>query len=145
MPSTSQSVTIRRPPSEVFAYLADAENDARWRPSVVEIRRVDGKGLGARYHPVLRGPGGRPVPADIVIDDYRPDSRIGFRTVTGPVRPTGRYDIAPAGDGSSSVTLVLDAELRGVKRLMGGMVEKSMASEVAALARLKEVLESTST
>lgn len=140
MPTKSMSVTVTRRPSEVFAFLADAENDARWRPSVLEIRRVDGRGLGARYHQVLKGPGRRPIDADILVDDFEPDTRIGFKTTTGPVRPSGRYDITPAGAGSN-VTLTLNAELRGAKRLMSGMVAKSMAAEVAALTKLKEVLE----
>jgi uncharacterized protein YndB with AHSA1/START domain len=134
------SVDINRSPSEVFDFLADAENDARWRPSVIEVRRVEGSGVGARYHQMLRGPGGRSVAADIVVDELRPPSRIGFHTVSGPVRPTGHYDIAPAGTGST-VTLTLEAQLSGIKRLMSSMVEKSMASEVDALTALKQVLE----
>ena len=41
-------VVIARPPGEVFAYLADAENDRAWRPAVLDIERVSGHGAGTR-------------------------------------------------------------------------------------------------
>jgi len=32
MPRAEHSTVVRRPPSEVFAFLANAENDPQWRP-----------------------------------------------------------------------------------------------------------------
>lgn len=142
MPEASNTTTISRPVDEVFAFLADAENDKRWRQSVVEITRTAGTGVGTTYRQVVSGPGGRRVDADLEITEFVPDQRIAFKTTTGPVRPTGSYDLRDH-DGHTEVTFRLAAKLTGPKRLMSPMVSKTMASEVAALAELKRVLETS--
>ena len=136
----SNEVVVERPAAEVFAFLADPENDPRWRPGVLDIARVDGDGDGVRYRQGVRGPGGRRVAADIEVTTREPERLIAFRTTTGPVRPQGRYELRPEGAGTR-VRFALEAELRGVKRLMAPMVRRTMAAEVGALAELKQVVE----
>ena len=99
MPHASKEVVVDRPPDVVFAFLANAENDLRWRPSVLDIKRVSGDGAGTVYEQGVKGPGGRRVATDIEVTDYRPNEVIAFRTLKGPVRPTGRYELSPDGDG----------------------------------------------
>jgi uncharacterized protein YndB with AHSA1/START domain len=140
MPEASNETMIAQPPEVVFAYLANAENDAEWRPAVIEIARAHGDGVGTRYRQVVGGPGGRRIDADIEITEYEPDRRLAFRTVAGPVRPTGTYELDPA-DGGTRVRFTLRADLTGPKRLMAPMVRKAMASEVANLENLKRKLE----
>lgn len=140
MPEAANEIVIERPLGEVFAFLADAENDARWRAGVLDIKRESGSGVGSRYRQGVKGPGGRRVAADIEITEYEPERVIGFRATTGPVRPHGRYTLA-AADGGTRVRFELEARLGGLKRLMAPMVQKTMTSEVAGLAELKRVLE----
>lgn len=140
MAAAENTVTIARPRDAVFAFLSNAENDARWRPGVLDIARVSGEGAGARYAQGVKGPFGRRIAADIEITECRPNELIAFRTLSGPVRPQGRYELADAGDGTR-VRLVLEAELPGAKKLIGPMVAKSMRNEVGALANLKSELE----
>ena len=138
----SNEVVIERPPAEVFAFLADAENDPAWRPGVLDIARVsgDGPGAGARYRQGVKGPGGRRIDADIETTAYEPNRLIGFRATAGPVRPEGRYELAPA-DGGTRVRFSLAAELRGLKVAMAPAVRRTMAGEVGRLENLKRVLE----
>jgi uncharacterized protein YndB with AHSA1/START domain len=135
-------VLVERPPGEVFAFLADAENDPAWRPGVLDIARVsgDGPGAGARYRQGVRGPGGRRIDADVETTAYEPDRLIGFRATAGPVRPEGRYELAPA-DGGTRVRFALAAELRGLKVAMAPALRRTMAGEVGHLENLKRVLE----
>jgi len=140
VPSAENTVTINRPLHEVFAFVADKENDPRWRPGVVEIERVSGEGAGAKYRQVMKGPGGRPIPADFEITGYEPGKRFTFRATAGPVRPEGSFDFVEEG-GATRVTFKLDAELKGMKKLMAPMVGKSMRNEVQSLERLKQILE----
>jgi uncharacterized protein YndB with AHSA1/START domain len=141
MPEESNTITIARPVSDVFAFLADAENDMQWRGGVIEITRTSGRGVGTTYRQIVAGPGGRRIDADVEITEFVPDQRIAFRTTKGPVRPTGSYDVQAREDGTM-VTFRLAATLGGVKKLMAPMVAKTMKSEVAALTELKRVLES---
>jgi carbon monoxide dehydrogenase subunit G len=53
VPNAQNSVTINKPMGEVFAFLADGENEKQWRPGVKEIRReaahrVSAPSIGSR-------------------------------------------------------------------------------------------------
>jgi carbon monoxide dehydrogenase subunit G len=136
VPGASNEVVVDRPAADVFAFLGNAENDAKWRPGVIAITRES----ETTYRQSVKGPGGRSISADVEITDSRPNELIAFRATSGPVRPRGRYVLSPEGDGTR-VRFELEAELGGLKRLMAPMVQKTMNSEVAALANLKRVLE----
>ena len=143
MAQATRTVTIDRPVDAVFAFVADGETAPRWRAGVLDIKRLsgDGLGVGTRYAQGVRGPMGRRVAADYEVTAFEPNRRIEFLTIAGPVRPRGRYDLEPAGDGTH-VTFSLEAELTGLRAfLMGGMVQRTMDAEVQALDRLKRVLE----
>jgi uncharacterized membrane protein len=141
VPSASHSVTINRSASEVFAFVADGENAPRWRSGVLDIQRVSGQGVGAVYRQGVRGPAGRRIAADYEVTAYEPDRLMAFKTIGGPVRPTGEFRLQEA-DVATTLTLSLQADLAGVKRLfMSGMVQKSMDAEVAAIDNIKRLLE----
>ena len=141
MPSASNTVTIRRPIADVFAYVADGLNGPKWRPSILDIAHASGDGLGAVYRQGVRGPGGRRIDADYEITGWVPPTRLAFRAIAGPVRPTGEYRLTES-DGATTITFALDAQLGGLKKLlMGGAVQSTMDAEVASLAKLKAVLE----
>jgi len=89
----------------------------------------------------VRGPGGRRIDADYTVTGFEPNRVIAFRATAGPVRPEGEFRFEGAGQGTR-VTFALSAELSGWKRLvMARAVQSTMDAEVAALDRLKEVLE----
>ena len=142
MPDARHEVTIRRPATEVFAFVADGLNGPKWRSGILDIAHVSGSGVGANYKQGVRGPGGRRVEADYEITAYQPNTRLAFRTIAGPVRPTGEYTFEEV-DGGTRLAFALHAELSGIKKLlMSGAVQKTMDSEVAATERLKTVMES---
>jgi uncharacterized membrane protein len=141
MSSAENSIVVDRPRSEVFAFVADHENDPKWRPGVLDIKRASGEGLGAVYTQGVAGPMGKRVDADFEVTAYQPDTVIAFRTLAGPVRPEGSYRFEDA-DSGTSVTFSLNANLHGAQKLLAPMVGKSMRKQVAALSDLKRVLES---
>jgi len=141
VPSASHSVTINRSASALFAFVADGENAPRWRSGVLDIQRVSGHGVGAVYRQGVRGPAGRRITADYEVTAYQPDRLMAFKTIAGPVRPTGEFRLQEAG-GVTTLTLLLQADLAGVKRLfMSGMVQKTVDAEVAAIDNVKRLLE----
>jgi carbon monoxide dehydrogenase subunit G len=140
MAEAEQEITIDRPREDVFNFLADAENDAAWRPGVLDITHTSGSGAGARYRQGVKGPFGRRIPADIEITEFKPSELIAFRTLSGPIRPTGRYELAEV-DAGTRVRFALEAELKGLQKLMAPMVKKSMGNQVGALVKLKQALE----
>lgn len=140
MSAAEHTVTIRRSPADVFAFVADGETAPQWRPGVVDVAHVSGDGVGAVYRQGVKGPFGRRVAADYEITGYEPGRLLAFRATAGPVRPEGRYEFA-ADDGGTRVRFSLRCELSGVKRLIAPGVAKSMRAEVESLERLRAVLE----
>ncbi len=141
MPSTENSIVVNRRRSEVFAFVADHENDPKWRPGVADIARASGEGQGAVYRQGVKGPMGRRIDADFEVTAYQEGSHLAFRTLGGPVQPEGSYVFEDA-NGGTRVTFSLSAKLRGPQKLMAPMVAKSMRTQVDALRNLKRVLES---
>ncbi|HJP89443.1 MAG TPA: SRPBCC family protein [Candidatus Limnocylindrales bacterium] len=141
MPAASRTVSINRSPDDVYAFLLDGTTATKWRSGVMDIALKSGLGVGAVYTQGVKGPGGRRINADYQITALEPGKRIAFKAIAGPVRPTGSYQLAREGDGTS-LTFSLDAELSGLKKLlMGGAVQSTMNAEMQALDRLKAVLE----
>ncbi len=145
MAHAQNSITINRPSADVFAYLADGLNNPNWRAGVVSIQLKSGQAgtVGAEYAQVLKGPGGRNVEGDYRITVADPGKELSFVVTTGPARPTGNYFFEATSD-ATRVNFVLDFEPRGLAKLMGPMIQKTMESEVAQLSSLKLKLESTS-
>ena len=140
MTSAENSIVIKRPRSDVFAFVANHENDPKWRPGVVDIARASGEGQGAVYRQGVKGPMGKRIAADFEVTAYEEGSHLAFRTLGGPVQPEGSYVFEDA-NGGTRVTFSLNANLRGPQKLMAPMVSKSMRSQVDALTNLKRVLE----
>ena len=141
MVEASNSITIDRSPDEVFAFLADGTTNPKWREGVLEISLVSGTGVGAVYRQRVSGPGGRAIDADYEITRHEPPKLLAFRTIAGPARPEGEFRIEPASGGGSSLTFRLWWQPTGIKRLMKGIVEKTMRGEVSALPALKKAIE----
>jgi uncharacterized protein YndB with AHSA1/START domain len=141
MPHAERTITISRPPDEVFTFFTDHANDPGWRPNVVEIDRVSSAPIGTRIHQVIKGPMGRGIGADIEVTAYDRPTRYAFQVVAGPVRPQGEFRFAAAA-GGTDVRFALTAELTGLKKLlMSGSVQASMDGEMRGLDAAKAKLE----
>jgi uncharacterized protein YndB with AHSA1/START domain len=142
MAHAQRTVTVHRPVDDVFAYLADGANNRRWRDGVLEIERVSGDGgVGTTYRQVLKGPGGRHIPGDYRVTAYEQPRLLAFEVVAGPLRPVGRYELTADGATATTLTFTLDAQPKGIMKLMSSMINKQMQTEVGHLADLKRDLE----
>ncbi len=143
MAQAEKSITIDRPVEVVYDFLLDGTNNSLWRPGVIDIQRLPGKppGVGAVFKQGLKGPGGGRIDGDYEITDLQPNQLIKFRVIAGPARPEGTYQFESLGQ-TTRLTFNLHFEPKGIARLMDGMIQKTMQSEVAALENLKKVLES---
>ena len=141
MAAASRSIVINRAVDDVWTFVTDGSNATKWRPGVLDVSKVSGSGVGEIWKQGVKGPGGRRVDADYEVTAWEPGRRMAFRAIAGPVRPTGEYAFEQEG-GATRLSFSLDAQLSGLKKLlMGGAVQSTMDSEVAALDRLKAVLE----
>jgi uncharacterized protein YndB with AHSA1/START domain len=144
MPHAEHTITIARPPQEVFDYLADGTHNPEWRAGVLEIESTSAAaGEGATYRQVLAGPGGRRIDGDYRITAFDPPRRLEFQVTAGPARPTGVFELSENGGQSTRVRFALDFAATGPMKLMSAMITRTMRREVAQLDKLKTILERT--
>ena len=142
MPQAEHTITIGRPADDVFDYLADGMNNARWRPGVLDIERTSHDvGVGATYRQTMRGPGGRKIAGDYRVTVYDRPRTLAFEVIAGPARPTGVFELTPVDTDTTSVTFRLAVRPTGLMRLMSPMIAKQMRAETAQLDNLKTQLE----
>ncbi len=134
-------VTIARPAAVIFDHIADGTRNAGWRHSVVEtaLRHGDG-GVGTVWRQVVRGPARKPVDADYRVTTYQHDTVYGVEIVDGPVRGTALYTLAPAGEGETTLTVVVFLKPRGAMRVFTGFVLRQLVEELDSLDHLRDQL-----
>ena len=142
MPYAEHTVTINRPASEVFDYLADGTHNREWRSGVLEIERSSpADGPGAAYRQILAGPGGRRIDGDYRVTVFDPPRRLEFQVIAGPARPAGVFELTENPDQTTRVRFSLDLKPAGLMKLMTPMITRQVRHEVSQLDNLKTVLE----
>jgi uncharacterized protein YndB with AHSA1/START domain len=142
MEAIELSFVINRPVEEVFAYLANLENDAEWRREWVEANKTSQAPLGVGATFRLDGEMlGRRIPTVYEVIEYEPNRTAAWKAVSGPLPLTFRR-IFEGVEGGTQVTNRYEAELRGflklVKPLLMNMGKHQLEGDIP---RLKELLE----
>ena len=99
------TVVIDRPIEEVFAFLANGENDTKFSARVLEIEQTtDGPpGVGTIYASTVKD-GGMKFKREFKLTEFEAPTKIRW-TESPPdpsITPEGGYDLAPAGEGRRS-------------------------------------------
>ena len=121
------STVIARPIAEVFAFLADGENDKKFSKRIVEIRKTtDGPvGVGTRYDSKAKD-GGMTMDHTFELTEFDAPSRIRWKELTKhPVTISeGGYDLE-AVDGGTKVTFFNELVDSGFGKLIGPLAIRS--------------------
>lgn len=136
------AVEIERPPAEVYAFLADPGNLARWQEDVVEVRDVAGAPLarGSTFTEV-RSFVGKRVESALEVTAAEAGRELSLRTVSGPVRLELSHLVEPR-DGGTLLTLAGDVDPGKAFGLAWPLLRKVAERRARAdLDRLKAVLE----
>ena len=142
MTHVENETTISRSPGDVYSFLTDGLNNPQWRSGIQSISLASGAAgtVGAIYSQTLTGPGGRPIAGDYEITMAEYGQLLRFQVVAGPARPVGEYRLSEV-PGGTRIRFSLDLQPKGIMKLMGPMITRTMRSEVAQLENLKTVLE----
>jgi uncharacterized membrane protein len=107
MPTATYTGVIQAPPEDVFAFVADAENNPAWHAHVVETRWVDEgpTGLGRRGRQSSRL-WGRDWAFLAEVAEWEPPVHVAFQVIEG-MRIRTTIDVQPADGGASRVTLTV--------------------------------------
>ncbi len=136
-----RTITIGRPPSEVYAFWRNLENLPRFMAHLESVTIQNGTSTWR-----AKGPAGTTVEwqAEVVLD--QPDQAIGWRSVEGtsvPNRGVVRFEPAPGGRGTQ---LRVELKYDPPGGVLGAAIAKLFGEEPAQqiagdLRRLKQVLE----
>ncbi len=121
------TVVIDRPIEEVFAFLAHGENDPKFSPRVLEIRKTtDGPpGVGTVYASTVKDAGVK-TKREFKLTEFEPPTRIRWTEVSKNMvtAPEGGYDLAPEGSGTR-VTIYNVLEGHGPGKLIAPLALRS--------------------
>ena len=97
------TVVIDRPIEEVFAFLADGENDPKFSPRVQKIAKTtEGPpGPGTVYASTVKD-AGMTTQREFRLTEFQPPTRIRWTEISKNMvsAPEGGYDLAPEGGGT---------------------------------------------
>src|SRR5215207_5548545 len=138
----SSTITIDRPVSEVFAFLAHFENLPRWNHAISETRKTSlvPVGVGARYEQT------RAIPTRSVetfeVTAFEPDQTLAIRGTFGPFPGRFTYELESMGNLTRLVNTV-DLEPSGLVSVVAPLMMSRIKAAVAVnLDELKQILES---
>ena len=121
------TVMIDRPIEEVFAFLADGENDKKFSSRVLEIAKTtEGPpGVGTVYASTVKDAGMK-TKREFKLTEFDPPRRIRWTEISKNlvVAPEGGYDLAPAGE-ETQLTVFNVLEGRGLGVLIAGLALRS--------------------
>ncbi len=137
-----ESITIRKPASEVFAFACNFQNDPSWRSGVVEMQ-LDPPGpcrLGTRTREVLHFFGQKMI-TEGEVTEYEPNRHVSFRTIKGPL-PVRNYREVIAEGEATRFTYQIEAEPQGLYRVFAPLMERSFRKQlIGDLQKLKQAVE----
>jgi uncharacterized protein YndB with AHSA1/START domain len=121
------TVVIDRPIEEVFAFLANGENDPKFSPRVLEISKTtDGPpGVGTVYASTVKDAGVK-TNREFKLTEFEPPTRMRWTEVSKNLvsAPEGGYDLAPEGSGTR-VTIYNVLEGHGVGKVIAPLALRS--------------------
>jgi hypothetical protein len=141
MATFENTVMIRRPIADVFAFLADFENIPKWNYAIVETHKVSQGpiGVGTIYQQVRSVPSRSEERFEITA--HNPPRQLELQGQLGPFPSRLSYALDAIAEGTR-VTNTVELELRGPGRLLGRVAVPRVRDAVAAnLQKLKELLE----
>lgn len=111
---TRQNVLINLPAEEIFAYLSDPENLVDWSGSMIAIRKISPGALhvGATLRSTFRLLG-RWIDITFEIVEYEPCRYLSIKSLTGGSPCLFCYQLDPAEDGRTNVSLESVIHLTG--------------------------------
>jgi uncharacterized protein YndB with AHSA1/START domain len=143
MPSAERTITIAAPLDKVFAFFTTPENDMQWREELVKATPEGPMGLNTIIRQQVSAPVVGEVAADTQITAWDPPNGYAFKVIAGPIRPEGTIGFADV-EGGTAVTFKLAVDIRGPQKfLFSKPTQSSMDATVAALDKVKAILEAS--
>jgi uncharacterized protein YndB with AHSA1/START domain len=141
------TVEIDRPVTEVFAFLADGENDPKFSPRVLRIEKTtDGPtGVGTVYASTVKDAGLKSS-REFRITEFESPSKIRWAEVSKNLvtAQEGGYDLEAVSDGKTRLRVFNVLEGHGVGKLIAGLALSAARKDADGFAhRIKAAVEAS--
>src|SRR4051795_3434590 len=138
---------IDRPIDQVFAFLAAGENDPKFSPRVQEIQKTtDGPvGVGTTFVSTVKDAGMKSN-REFELTEFQQPTRIRWteRSKNAITVPEGGYDLEPAGDGATRMTISNTFEGHGFGKVILPLALRAAKKDADAFAgRIKAAVEAS--
>lgn len=111
-----RTMTFRRAPEEVFAYLLDFTHTEEWDPGTVRTTLEQGDGgVGSRYHNVSRFLG-RETELTYVVEEVVAPRRLRLRGENKTVVAHDTMTLQPISGGGTELTYRAEFDFKGLAR-----------------------------
>lgn len=138
-----ESIVIRRPIEEVFAFVADQTKAPQWQSGLLEVRRTTNGPLGiGTKHTAVRKFMGRRLEATNEYVVFEPNKEVTFKGTAGSSDFQHSYLTESTKEGTK-LTSRMVMQSKGLLGLAEPLIASSLKREfVANLGDLKDLLES---
>jgi hypothetical protein len=141
------TVVIDRPIETVFAFVADGRNDPKFSPRVQEIEQTpDGPpGVGTVYKSTVKD-AGMTTKREFELTEFAAPSKIRWaeRSKNIVTAREGGYDLAPAGENATKLTIYNELEGHGFGKLIAPLALRAARKDADAFAnRIKAAVEAS--
>jgi carbon monoxide dehydrogenase subunit G len=136
-----RSISIERPPGDVFDFVADVRNDPTWHTDVLDVRTsteqvAPGTVFTVKVKPSMGVSGGT-----MTVANLEPGRRVQFEGRMGKMAPTVTNSCEPEGSGTR-FTRSVQLEPPGVMKFFTPLIKLMIGkSNEGFLRNLKRVLE----
>jgi carbon monoxide dehydrogenase subunit G len=140
--SVDKSVHIDKPAADVFSFVSDFANDAKWQSGVVRSEQTSAGPLGkGTTGQTVQKFMGRELKNDLLVTTFEPPKRFGAKTTSGPVQFEVMCTLEEMG-GGTHMTVHMEGEPGGFFKVAEGMVKNELNKSLDTdLAKLKQMLE----
>jgi uncharacterized membrane protein len=142
MAGIEESVEIKRPVDEVFAYTTEAKNWPKWQSFIMEAEQTSQgpMGVGTTFKGTNRMMG-RTMKWSAKVTEYEPNRKWAKNIICGSVIIEEHMTYDPL-EGGIKFTIVYDMKVGGFLKLFSPMVVSSTRKETKkSLSNLKSILE----
>jgi len=137
-----RTITIARPPADVFSYVADIRNDPTWHTDVMEVRSSSDVVEVGTVFDVKVKPSMGVSEGTMTVSRLDPGELVEFHGRMGKMEPTVTNICQPDEEGTR-ITRRVEIEPTGMMRAMTPLMKRMIGkSNEGFLANLKRLLES---
>lgn len=144
MTDVSVSVVIDRPAEEVFAYLADMENNPKWQKGQQDCEWTSEPplGLGSTYNQKAKFLG-KEISSTFEVVEFEPGRKIRIKSTSGTMPIDVTREVGPLNGDRCEVSAHVRGNPPMVFRLLGPVLDRMVRKSVDGdYQRLKTLLES---